>query len=555
MRDDLYKRLLALLIAVVTVITTLVAFLQSDAGNRDDRAGRDATRLAIELIGRRVNGETQVNFDYDEAYQNYLEMDALAFAAENRGDIAASDRYQILKESFVKLSPIMQPPYFDAADGTVDYNRYVADVYLTDVTRMNEEYTAAAAVKDGWDTKANTYIVHLTILAVSLFLLGLAATIEISTPRLIFTVVGISMAVVASLWALSTFLTPVFDLRDYPDVIGAYVQGTIQNESEQPQAAVESYNKALATVPDYAAAYVGRSDAYANAGDYEAAIGDLKQARSLGVETASVVGQQAWLEYLVGRFDESVATGRAALEQYPDASELWIRFDVALALLAKGEAESAQAEYQQAMDIATQAVSDAQNRGEPVSPSLWWSLTTGADDILNLEFVAQSGEGEPSPAALPDKAVILQTAPVLVNRLRNLAVSLEFYGRPPGEASTATIENLAFGSPVYGDDGSFIDHEIADEFVYGVTEMDALFDYSGMQDGQELLVKVYINGQEDASWRKMVTWQDGADGTFTLPLAIAYSDTFVLSSGIYFVEFYVDGQIAGEGSFVVLEPD
>src|SRR5262245_16954951 len=123
MNNERYKKLLSILIAVVTVITTAVAFLQSDAGNRDDRAGRDATRLAIELVGKRVNGEVQVNFDYDEAYQKYIEMGALAVAAENRGDTTASNRYALLKESFLKLSPIMQPPYFDPVTENVDYTR------------------------------------------------------------------------------------------------------------------------------------------------------------------------------------------------------------------------------------------------------------------------------------------------------------------------------------------------------------------------------------------------------------------------------------------------
>src|SRR5438105_3575687 len=123
MSDELFKKLLAILIDFITVIATGVAFLQSDAGNRDDHAGRDATRLAIELIGRRINGETKANFDYDEAYQKYLEMDALALAADNRGDTVASNRYDLLQKSFLKLSPILQPPYFDAASQTVDYNR------------------------------------------------------------------------------------------------------------------------------------------------------------------------------------------------------------------------------------------------------------------------------------------------------------------------------------------------------------------------------------------------------------------------------------------------
>lgn len=554
MSDELYKKLLAILIAIITVIATVVAFLQSDAGNRDDHAGRDATRYAVELVGRRINGETKVNFDYDEAYQKYVEMDTLAFAADNRGDSVAANRYRVLQQSFLKLSPILQPPYFDAVTQEVNYDRYVADVYLTDVIRMNEQYTAAAAVKDAWDTKANTYIVHLTILAVALFLLGLSATIELSTPRNIFTVAGLGMAIFATVWAASTYLEPVFDLRDKPEAIDAFVQGSIANEAKQYDAALKAFDSAITFVPDYQAAYVGRSSAYEGSGDYTKAIADLKQARSLGNETASVIGAQAWLEYQLGNLDESITTGRIALENYPGAQELWIRFDLALALLAKGDIEAAQAEYKQGMTIASQAVSDANNRGEQFSSSLLWSLTGASDDVAALSAVASGSDGTPLASALQNKDAIIQAAPQLVNDLRNLSVSLEYYGRPPAEPTTAKIANLTFAKPVYAEDNIFLEHQVAEEFAYGVNEMDALFDYSGMKDGQELLVKVYINGEEDASWRKLVTWKDGAEGSYVLPLAISYSETFVLTHGSYFVEIYIDGQIVGEGGFTVLDP-
>jgi tetratricopeptide (TPR) repeat protein len=554
MSDELYKKLLAILIAVITVIATVVAFLQSDAGNRDDHAGRDATRYAVELVGRRINGETKVNFDYDEAYQKYLEMDTLALAADNRNDSVAANRYRLLQQSFLKLSPILQPPYFDAATQEVNYDRYVADVYLTDVIRMNEQYTAAAAVKDAWDTKANTYIVHLTILAVALFLLGLSATIELSTPRNIFTVAGLGMAIFATVWAATTYLEPVFDLRDKPEAIDAFVQGSIANEARQYDVAVKAFDSAVSLVPDYQAAYVGRSSAYEGSGDYTKAIADLKQARSLGNETASVIGGQAWLEYQLGNLDESIATGRAALENYPGAQELWIRFDLALALLAKGDVEAARTEYQQGMTIASRAVADAASRGEQFSSSLLWSLTGASDDVASLSTIAAGTEGTPPASALQNKEAIVQAAPQLVNDLRNLAVSLEYYGRPPAAPTTAKIANLTFAKPVYAEDNTFLEHQVAEEFAYGVAEMDALFDYSGMKDGQDLLVKVYINGEEDASWRKLVTWESGAEGSYVLPLAIAYSETFVLTNGSYFVEIYVDGQIVAEGEFTVLDP-
>lgn len=76
-------------------------------------------------------------------------MDALALAAENRGDTVASHRYDLLQQSFLKLSPILQPPYFDPATQNADYNRYVADVYLTDVIRMNEQQYGSGSGQ-GW---------------------------------------------------------------------------------------------------------------------------------------------------------------------------------------------------------------------------------------------------------------------------------------------------------------------------------------------------------------------------------------------------------------------
>lgn len=46
------------------------------------------------------------------------------------------------------------------------------------------------------------------------------------------------------------------------------------------------------------------------------------------------------------------------------SQDLSIRFDVALALLAKGEIEAAQTEYRQGMTIASEAVADARSRNE-----------------------------------------------------------------------------------------------------------------------------------------------------------------------------------------------
>jgi hypothetical protein len=91
-------------------------------------------------------------------------------------------------------------------------------------------------------------------------------------------------------------------------------------------------------------------------------------------------------------------------------------------------------------------------------------------------------------------------------------------------------------------------------YTGGISEISALFDYSGMQDGQTVIIKVYIDGSEDPSWRRVFVWDAGADGGYELPLAVAYSKTFTLAIGDYAVEFYVDGQLALTGSFSVVEP-
>ncbi len=77
------------------------------------------------------------------------------------------------------------------------------------------------------------------------------------------------------------------------------------------------------------------------------------------------------------------------------------------------------------------------------------------------------------------------------------------------------------------------------------------FDYEGMQDGQEVLFKVYIDGEEDPSWRIVSPWDLGASGTAEKPLSLAYSDVFVLASGQYTIEMYVNSHLVQQGSFVI----
>ena len=104
MGDEHFKGMLAVMIAVITTLTAIVAFLQGDAASRDDRANTESKRYALEAMGRQVSGDARVNYDYYTAYQSWYELNALALEATNNGDDSAARRYEKLRDQMVGVS-------------------------------------------------------------------------------------------------------------------------------------------------------------------------------------------------------------------------------------------------------------------------------------------------------------------------------------------------------------------------------------------------------------------------------------------------------------------
>src|SRR4051812_1054000 len=284
--EERFKRLLALVIALVTLITAGIALLQSDASARDDRANRDTKRYSTEAMGRKVSGDARVNFDYNSAYQSWYELDTLASSATSRGDEAAAARYTKLRDQMTSLSPLLATPYFTSTLGQPDTARYESDVYVVEIAALNEKFLAASAVKDAWDGKANGYVLHLTLLAVAFFLFGLSITIANSFTRWIFAGVGTVVAVAATGMAITTWLQPVPDLRERGNAIDAYAHGVGLAHQERWEPAIAAYSEALQTVPNYVNAYVARAQAYAQQSNYQQAIVDYERARAEGSDSA-----------------------------------------------------------------------------------------------------------------------------------------------------------------------------------------------------------------------------------------------------------------------------
>lgn len=551
MSDERFKKIIAVFIALITLLAALTAYLQSDAAMRDDRANRDTKRYATEALGRKISGDARVNYDYFRAYQAWFELDVLADSAEKRGDTTAAKRYQTLRDRMARLSPLLAAPYFDAKSGQANFAKYEADVYLVEVTTLTEKFTAATAVKEAWDLKANTYIIQLTLLAVALFLFGLSATIASPRTRWIFATMGVAMTLVAMGWAYTVWTKPVPDLRESKGAIDAYAQGVGLAHQQLWKESVTEFDKALQAAPDYANVFAARASSKYELKDYIAAVADYEQARAAGDTTANTAGNLAWTYYLLGRFDDAVKMCRTALQVAPD--ELWIQYGLGVSLLAAGQVDAAKKEYADGMALAAKQVADAKAAGKEPPSYLWWGLDVSAVDLANLVERLDTGKGEGAPPrdklAQPD--VVRPLAQDLAQQLKSLAVALEYTGKPPAGALTAKIGAFNFAKPLYDEQGDVKDYQEAQSFEQGTNQVAVIFDYAGMKNGDDVLFKVYVNGEEDPSWRLIAKWELGANGAAEKIISPGYSETFVLSAGDYDVEIYVNSQFAQRGSFSV----
>ncbi len=547
--DHNFKHLIAVLIAIVTVIAAVVAYLQSDASSLDERANRDSKRYAVEALGRKVSGDARVNYDYNTAYVSWLEANALRDSAQLHGDPKAAARYQRLADNVVAVSPLLSPPYFDPANEEVDISLYESDTYLIEVTKLVEQFDAASAVKDAWDYKANTYIVHLTLLAVSLFLFGLSTTISIGKSRWILVGLGGVLTCTTVGWMIWLYSAPVFDLRTAPGAIDAYARGVGLMNQERWKEAISSFDEAIKAAPEYTNAYAQRAEAYAAEENNEAAAADYENALASGSNAISVIKGLGWQYYLLGKFDRAIATRYAALERWPDDTEL--HFDLGLMLLASGELDAAQAEYRRGMDIAASEVAVARSAGNEPPYQLWWSLDDAALQLDNSLFALDEGRGAPPPDSIVNPNGAHPVAEALIQQLKSLSVALEFTGKPPEGTLEAQISPFDFGTPVYDDEGEITDYEPLDVFVDETQEVVVHFDYSNLRDGQEVIYKLYIDGEEDPSWRIIEVWEDGPKGSLLFALSLAYTEAFIFDPGEYVLEMYVDSHLAQRGAFTV----
>jgi tetratricopeptide (TPR) repeat protein len=559
-KDERFEKLVTVLISSVAILVAITAYFQNTAAGISDDARRSAQIKALSSTTEQINGVIQYSYQWQGAYQTWKEIDLQVTAAEQSGDEVAAERYRQLKEKIAALSPMLGSEYFDpfsmyAPDGF----KYEADIYLVESTKLNEEYLAESEIGRVADNIADSFIVQITLLTVTLSLYGLSITLK-GKVRWLFVIVGSGIVAVCLLWMAWELLL----LWTRPTVsipaINAYAEGVGLYHQAKDDEAIAKFNVALAEKPDYARAAYDRGNAYFYKGNLDQAIQDYELARQLGLDDASVNWNLGWTYYLNGQSEEAIQANNRVLSD--DPSILGVRMNQGLTYLAMGDLSQAKNEYDLLIQEAEKQVSEAHSINTEPSASLWYYMDAGAVDLQNL---IDQLEGNPkswtqAPTAdlvTGDHSQIRDFAYQQMVRLKEATVSLEVNGHLPQAAEGIQVEPFVFGKITETDDQGFITGFEKDDdatFPSGTNAISMEFAYTGTVPTQNLIWKVYFNGREDQSLRQTSETDLSTGSVWYKTFGYDYTNVFVLSSGEYVVELYADSRLVQRGTFFIENP-
>ena len=557
--DERFDKLVTFLIASVAVLVAITAFLQNYTSNISDVAKRIAEERALDSTTRNIYGTIQYSYQWQCAYQTWREIDLQVIAAEQSGDTAAAERYRKLKDKIAALSPMFGPDYFDpAVDYLPDTYKYESDTYLVESTKLTEEYLAEAEIGRATGDISDSFIVQITLLTVSLSLYGLSTMLK-GRIRWMFVLVGSGIVGICLLWMgwemILLITRPVVSMpaiNDYSEGMGLYHQG-------KDDEAIAKFDSALAEKPDYARAAYDRGNAYYDKGDMDRAIQDFLLARQMGLEDVNTNWNLAWTEYLAGRYQEAIKTNNEVLSA--DPTILGVRMNQGLTYLAMGDLTSAKTEYDLLIQEADRQVSEAHNKKQEPSASLWYYMDAGAIDLQNLIDQLDNNpkswtQAPKSDLILGDKGKIRESAYQQMVRLKETIVALEYTGHLPSTTEVMQVEPFVFGQIKGTNEAGLItdfEKNPSATFPGGTASVSVEFTYSGPAS-KEMVWKVYINGTEDQSLRKWETADISTNTIWYRTIGYDYTNVFILIPGEYVVELYADSRLVQRGTFYIKNP-
>ena len=520
-----FKRLVAVLVVGITFFGALVGYLQTVASNEEERAARDANVAAVTSFAAQVDATTQFRTAYD-VYTEAKLVQQRQLIAHNRGllvqdPVAAleSARWENVRQSFQELSPLLsEERYQDDADPRFP-ERFGADVNV-DPNKVRLQQAARAELVEDFGGKADAYVAVLTVLAVSLFLIGLSLTVAGRGRRFLF-IPGVGLAVACVLWA--ALITAREVSRTPARAITAVAEGDRLAEQKRFDEAIDAYTEALDARPDYGTAFGRRADAHFLAGSpqnaanfvsitdedsLKRAIADGEKAVANGAENdLSVVASLGFQYFLAKDYGKAARFTSDALELNDQRPELW--FNRGVIELARGNNDEALEAYKEAMRLT------ADLPFEFVRTDLFGAART------DLEILARN-EAERADAAQS-----------VQERITHAEADLRIEGGLADVPRGASVEDIALTA-----EGNFVTASMRFEDVPADSNVTAVW---------------YLRGGRDEPFS-----QPGALNSFEVTVeddADHFTSAFrgCGTSGQYRVDVYVEGKRLGSETLTVEE--
>ena len=549
--EDRLSSLVAVLIALTTLLGAVVGYLQADTSNVSSDRRLAAEQLSLQALGTAERSQQQAQIEF-EAFVHSIEQQTAAANAflrfiQEKGSLPTTqserlrlehERWQKLAESTLRLSDIDPEGEFGPANDPTFPARYFANASYESF-RLNALQDAGNEEASRLDARAASYTAILAMLAVSLYLFGLTLAERARWLRRGFLAVGLVLAVIAGVWTALTAAESVPSASEEAAV--AYARGRVAGLTAYDNsgyAEAEAHlNRAIERRPTFAAAYVYRAAAIVSAASPQRtgfasiipeealrrARADLQQARQLGLETASVYGSLGFYAFLEGvqtgdaaLLDESVQLSRRGMQLDPGNPIL--PFNAAVALVAAERYEEADAAYREGVaDALYTDEAREQKRNDSWTEQLWLA------------------------GALTDLAIVERHRPELgdnTRRFKELIVGL---------ISGGSLEAPS-GSPMNFSDLTL---EIRPEALQW---WGTLVDYDPQRD----VISTQWYHQDPAShiWAVLPEVSGGAapqaqeeSHTVYRQYVIAVVPARCLPPGRYKAEIYVNGRLAGTGDY------
>ncbi len=545
--DSHYNDIAVVIIAIVTALTALSAFLQNWAGNHYASDIRRGQTLAMDALGHDTRSRLREGYDF-YLYTTWNEWDWRRIRAEDY-DLPLSKRSAEITAMIVPLTPLLSEPYYDEDSGYSDLTTYHADINLVTTTMLLEERAFTVARANVWNAKADNFVTVITLLAVTLFLYGLSTTVK-GGMRYFFAVVGVVLVGAAVLWMVLLVAEPVPTVPQ--EAIRHYARGEGLLYSGQTMEARAAYSAALEAFPEYGSAWKARGGIHLDDGEYAEAAQAYEQAIACGLDDVGTYWDLGWAYYLAGDYESSVRASRRALEM--DPAMFPVRMNVATALLASGQTAAAMQEYEQGLQIAASP--------SAAMPAAWSNLylretVSDLDRLINT-LDGQSGFYQsPDLRNVADPAALREAALAARRRLKEGIVALQTTGAPQVQPTGATLEPPSFARYA-GLRGDLLGQAAA--FPRGILSVVVAVPYEDVAPGAVLSRRVTRLDPDGVlehlpTMGKDITWNGAAAGVLYEQLDSPWPGKRGLLPGTYTVEYYVDGNLLQAGAFEIPAKD